>query len=87
MKVKLHAKLDQDTVTLLQKCRDITGYRHNDELIKFLATFAITSYLEARTRTLNEAKEASRENSGVSESSTGEASASSGGPAGPSEEG
>lgn len=54
MRTKIHAKVDQDTIQMLQRCRAITGYQHYDELIKFMATFTVQSYIEARTRMANE---------------------------------
>jgi len=87
MKTKIHAKVDQDTIQMLQRCRAITGYQHYDELIKFMATFTVQSYIEARTRMANEERQERNENKGeagrgvpdLSESSTGSTGESSAG--------
>ena len=84
MKAKLHAKLDHDTIILLQRCREITGYRHNDELIKFMAAFVVKSFVDTQARMQNEQEEtrhegvAEREQSALSEPSAGEAGGSGG---------
>lgn len=64
MRTKIHAKVDQDTIQMLQRCRAITGYQHYDELIKFMATFTVQSYIEARTRMANEERQERNENKG-----------------------
>lgn len=80
MRTKIHAKVDQDTIQMLQRCRAITGYQHYDELIKFMATFTVQSYIEARTRMANEEEQERHKASGrVSESSAGSPSESSAG--------
>lgn len=79
MRTKIHAKVDQDTIQMLQRCRAITGYQHYDELIKFMATFTVQSYIEARTRMANEERQkeqkygAGYEQRGIPAASTGSA--------------
>lgn len=68
MKTKIHAKVDADTVQLLQRVREISGYAHYDEMIKFMATLTVASYLEARAQELSNVQETQ---GGISQSDTG----------------
>lgn len=57
MKSKFHAKMDQETISLVQRVMQLTNCFHNDELLKFMAAFTLASYIESQSGERNEKEE------------------------------